>query len=251
MSAFTTEAHPQQRSPLFNLAPELRNEIYDYAVTTDIPLFSQETGLIESVYEADPCHTIHLLLTCQRIHQEVNRSSIPEHVTSYCRNTVVKELTSYYEFLQKMYLPENSIVYPPVGSGWEKVTPEYCQGKTPAVMDLLRHIPYVQGWELHVYVFSIVNEYFKGAEGCKKPKDSDCYDFYSLIPDYVVTIADKHEDPGHYIFFDTVRGTFTMAEFSDSGCANTSHGMYLAQVWRLFRSHICGWGPSAWCGCLC
>ncbi|UQC89213.1 uncharacterized protein CLUP02_14741 [Colletotrichum lupini] len=65
---------------------------------------------------------------------------------SYSRNELVSELTSYHEFLTRLFLPPEVVQHPPEG-GWEHITPDFikslCLGKNDTVADLMRHIPYV------------------------------------------------------------------------------------------------------------
>ena len=63
----------------------------------------------------------------------------------YTRDEVVTEVISFYEFLRTMYLPDDAIAYPPV-EGWPAITASYLSflGKSDAIVDLLRHLPYVR-----------------------------------------------------------------------------------------------------------
>lgn len=60
------------------------------------------------------------------------------------RDQIAAQLLSYYEFLVTMYLPEDCLKRPPDG-GWPQITAERLEwlGKTDAVVDLLKHIPYI------------------------------------------------------------------------------------------------------------
>jgi hypothetical protein len=50
----------------------------------------------------------------------------------------------YYKFLVKFYIPELSLKFPPPG-GWPSITPETTEGfpRSPMVIDLLKHLPYI------------------------------------------------------------------------------------------------------------
>ncbi|KAL1648705.1 hypothetical protein SLS58_001879 [Diplodia intermedia] len=98
------------------------------------------------------------------------KSSDPENHLSWrfpdinklIRDEVVAELTSYYGFLAGLHIPESAILYPPPG-GWPTITKESFAscGKTNAVIDLLRHIPYIEEQPLDNY-----NQRYAIYEGC-------------------------------------------------------------------------------------
>lgn len=60
------------------------------------------------------------------------------------RDELVNIIGDYYKFLAKFYIPESSLRIPPPG-GWPSITPETTKGfpRPPMVVDLLRHLPYV------------------------------------------------------------------------------------------------------------
>lgn len=62
------------------------------------------------------------------------------------RDQFAAQLLSYYEFLITLYLPADCLKRPPEG-GWPNITAERMSflGKTDAVVDLLKHIPYIRG----------------------------------------------------------------------------------------------------------
>lgn len=66
-------------------------------------------------------------------------------MSDFNRDGTVAVIRDYYHFLTKMYLDESRIMEPPPGS-WPNITPETmrCLGKADAVIDLLRHLPYVK-----------------------------------------------------------------------------------------------------------
>ncbi|KAF2751024.1 hypothetical protein M011DRAFT_523918 [Sporormia fimetaria CBS 119925] len=218
---FSNPPDAQSASPLFRLPPEIRNHVYAYAETNDIPLFSPSTGLISSVYTEDPCHIIELLQTCQYLYQEVQG---PIHKHPYCRRAVVKALTDYYVFLSKLYFPESYILHAPPG-GWPLITPEFCAPKNEDVMDLLKHIPYLaptgdetgslQDEFPQIYDEAMPCPYYRGREKGGNIHDGEPYDFQSLIPNHVIGLTWREEETGYLILFDTERGTWTPAQFGD------------------------------------
>ncbi|TDZ16658.1 DNA repair protein RAD5A [Colletotrichum orbiculare MAFF 240422] len=148
---------------------------------------------------------------------------------SYSRDELVSELTSYYEFLTGIYLPPEVVRYPPEG-GWEHITPEFVEafhlGKNETVADLMKHIPYIrrdkednqEPWM--VYERSIAVD-FAGEVVLSLPtKYADEWLFelpkevypHPLPPHVFVysTIPDGRY--GHYILFDTERGTVVLLD---------------------------------------
>lgn len=61
------------------------------------------------------------------------------------RKAIAAELLSYYEFLTSMYLPDDALKTPPA-EGWDIVNAERFAflGKTDIVLDLYKHIPYIE-----------------------------------------------------------------------------------------------------------
>lgn len=60
----------------------------------------------------------------------------------FSRDYFVRELSSYYEFLVKPFLPRSRLRYAPPG-GWPHLTPELLSSltKNETVKDLIRHLP--------------------------------------------------------------------------------------------------------------
>ncbi|KAF2732844.1 hypothetical protein EJ04DRAFT_578037 [Polyplosphaeria fusca] len=224
---------PQSESALFRLPAELRNCIYEFACTLDMPVFDAKTGLIECTYNADPCHTLNLLLTCRLISSELDRSLIPEHNTAYCRDDVVSAVTDYYKFLINFYL-HDSLQLAPAGSGWTNITPLTLK-KTDAVIDLVRHLPYfiyfvdIYPYTKPVRYGSISSDSDRGGMeichvvGPGETRDADEYRF--LTPEHVVTIAEAEHSEGCFILFDTHRGTLTLVDVSDGVVGPISGGL--------------------------
>lgn len=65
-------------------------------------------------------------------------------MVGYDRDTTVAVVRDYYYFLAMMYLDEDRIMEPPPG-GWPHITPDSMRalGKTDEVVDMLRHLPYI------------------------------------------------------------------------------------------------------------
>ncbi|KAF2111116.1 hypothetical protein BDV96DRAFT_634903 [Lophiotrema nucula] len=63
---------------------------------------------------------------------------------TYNRDTTIAAITSYYDFLTKLYMPASAVMHSP-DSGWPSITSTTfaALGKTDEVVDLLRHLPYI------------------------------------------------------------------------------------------------------------
>lgn len=68
-----------------------------------------------------------------------------EESSGYSLETTIAAFQDYYNFLTKMYLNPSSIAWPPK-DGWPNITPESMAPleKSPAVIDLLRNLPYIK-----------------------------------------------------------------------------------------------------------
>lgn len=143
----------------------------------------------------------------------------------YSRDEFISELTSYYEFLVKMYLPASAIKYPPEG-GWPDITPSYLAFKTETVNDLIRHMPFIRqdrppAWPYQIYDKTSAVDY-NGPEvkaslslNPNNPESVDpLREEITTLPPHVMTFARTSGGrDGFYFFFDTERGTATMADF--------------------------------------
>ncbi|KAI5357710.1 hypothetical protein Slin15195_G035870 [Septoria linicola] len=65
------------------------------------------------------------------------------HGVTYSSTDAIEAISRYYQFLIDLYLNKNDVEYPPEG-GWPEITVENMRplGKTDAVVELLKHIPY-------------------------------------------------------------------------------------------------------------
>jgi hypothetical protein len=63
----------------------------------------------------------------------------------YSRDECVATIRDYYEFLAKMFMDSSFIIEPPQ-DGWPNITRESTKdlGKTEEVIELLRHLPYIE-----------------------------------------------------------------------------------------------------------
>jgi hypothetical protein len=60
------------------------------------------------------------------------------------RDKLVAIIGDFYKFLTTFYIPVSALKYPPP-EGWQNITPETTKGfpRSPIVIDLLKHLPYI------------------------------------------------------------------------------------------------------------
>ncbi|KAH0028548.1 hypothetical protein KCU78_g3608, partial [Aureobasidium melanogenum] len=96
---------------------------------------------------------------------------------TYSREATIAAFRDYYEFLIKMFLPDDWIIEPPAG-GWPSITKEKADllGKNDEVYKLMRHLPYLPDSSLLVArataanwssVFEDMNSDQEGATGTR------------------------------------------------------------------------------------
>lgn len=63
----------------------------------------------------------------------------------YSQEDCIASIRSYYHFLTQLYLPSSTVVSPPP-SGWPSITSSTLAplNKTPTVLSLLQHLPYIE-----------------------------------------------------------------------------------------------------------
>ncbi|KAL4409017.1 hypothetical protein CABS03_08856 [Colletotrichum abscissum] len=149
---------------------------------------------------------------------------------SYSRNELVSELTSYHEFLTRLFLPPEVVQHPPEG-GWEHIAPDFvkslCLGKNDTVAGLMRHIPYVSRtkedhWDPWMVYEGATAVDFTGDVVLSLPtKYADEWLFgpyeanisTAPLPPHVFVYATIPSGrDGHHILIDTERGTIVLAD---------------------------------------
>ena len=155
----------------------------------------------------------------------------PPPPPSYDRDDVVREITAFYTFLTKMYLPSELLRIPPP-EGWSYITPERYAWlkKTPTVIDLMRHLPYISREDNDghkIYIETAVVDYegeqvrkqmrFAEEHGKERPHldtiepDPTTFDFDTSIPEYMLVLASETRgSDGFWWLLDTQRGTITL-----------------------------------------
>lgn len=130
---------------------------------------------------------------------------------TYSRGEIVSTLTTFYQFLTTMYIPNSDVLHAPPG-GWPHITKETFAflRKNDRVVDLLRHIPYVRRDSQHdihqVEELCVMIDYRnRGRYSRFEPLEEIC-----TIPAHVVTLAEPWKSVnGAFLLLDTNRATIT------------------------------------------
>ena len=146
----------------------------------------------------------------------------------YTRDEVIAEITSFYEFLVGLYLPEEALKRPPSG-GWTEITADRLAflEKDDVAIDLLRHLPYIRrDIDLNPYQIyencacnDYVGEYFEKWALQYQDRDSieplDNADAeITPLPPHVVTLGRAEpDDNGWFILCDTKEGKMLLVDF--------------------------------------
>lgn len=151
---------------------------------------------------------------------------------AYDRDATIAALADYFELIQKIALPADSVVYPPAG-GWSwPADTSFSPPKSEEVIDLMRHLPYFRKpdeWDsVCMYEQCGVQGYsnFYG-EG---PHDIDPWVEYTTLPPHVLMIGKPEGRDGHHVFFDTERGTWTICDFTVGSAITTSLAVDLDDI---------------------
>lgn len=151
----------------------------------------------------------------------------PEQEFHFDRDEFVSELTSYYDLLARMYMPESKIKRPPK-DGWPQLSPQKLafMGKDDNVLYILRHIPYIErnhyeekyqiyrGCVAVDYTGSCVASQIDIAEQGDEPDDCEWNEIgmeeECIFPSDVVWIGKSLGLYGNWMILDTRRGTITL-----------------------------------------
>ncbi|KAF2113841.1 hypothetical protein BDV96DRAFT_601307 [Lophiotrema nucula] len=135
--------------------------------------------------------------------------------TPHTRDELADAILDFYEFLVHVYLPDNSIAHPP-SEAWP-VSSEFLPAKTPAVVDLVKHMPDLSsptGQLCYIFEGTAASSGLYHASGGLHWLAP--FEEYTLIPSHVFVFGrppERNGSWGSWIFFDTERGTFTLADF--------------------------------------
>ncbi|KAF3806044.1 hypothetical protein GCG54_00004369 [Colletotrichum gloeosporioides] len=146
-------------------------------------------------------------------------------VPSYSRDEVVAELSSYYEFLTRIFLPPSVVRYPPEG-GWEHINRDWMKtfalGKNDTVIDLMRHIPYIrrdevddfEPWQIFERTTAVDCAGDRALNFPGESRREFLFEGWTIkVPAHVYVLANHPTGrDGHHIFIDTARGTVILAD---------------------------------------
>lgn len=138
---------------------------------------------------------------------------------AYDREEVVAAVTSFYKFLVNTHIPASALKWPPQ-DGWPELTDEWLSfmDKDATVMDLIRHLPYIQPNEDNmpqIYPYSKPID-FTGEElrdfrfhGVAEPQ----VDYGYKVGKSVLTLSAAEGRVGSYFMVDTKRGTISLVDY--------------------------------------
>lgn len=154
---------------------------------------------------------IALRLTCRHLNNIYLANE--KRIQSSLVQRLVSPFYDYYKFLDRLHLPESSIVYPPP-SGWPDITSEDYTHlfKTSFAIEVLRHLPYIQRtWDGRTnintgcYVVDY-STYTQGLSNTGGEPYTSLKDVNYTMPEYVVLIAWGNVN-GVELLLDTLSGT--------------------------------------------
>lgn len=144
----------------------------------------------------------------------VSSSSTP--APGYSEERTVEAITSFYNFLDKLYLEPDTLEHPPEG-GWPTITTTSLSAleKTDAVISLLRKIPYLDqpqagfGDFFNIAAKTEPIQYNDPTTQSYASDESMKYRLQAIIdmdlPPHVICLANGNRD-SYYILIDTERG---------------------------------------------
>lgn len=180
------------------------------------------------------------------------------------RKELVTQLSLYYEFLKTLYLPDNCAKYPPKGGdGWSFITAERLafMGKTDAVIDVLKHIPYItqdlaalNSERFQIFEKTVCNDYTGASfeNGIKHQNKDEVDPFPEMLEgdfvtkhlwdgrlkdmQHIVTLARSKSRNGHWLMYDTRDGQLACIDFQDGNDGSDTPKVLLEQLKECFRS---------------
>lgn len=142
---------------------------------------------------------------------------------TYSRNATVAAVRDYYAFLASMYLDPADVQTPPA-TGWPSIDSLQCTDKTPEVLDLLCHLPYIRQDEddgTQAFPGCRFADWRQLAEtagphdGLSLRECSEPVELVDRIPAYVVGLAYGGRENSTFLL-DTKRGIVHWYECGDS-----------------------------------
>ena len=141
----------------------------------------------------------------------------------------MEEVTSFYKFVTNLHIPSSEFMQAPP-DGWPSITPERYAWleKDPAVIDLMRHLPYIYKEDYHysyeIFPLTAVVDYngplvqsIVEAEQADKYAIEPMEEFHRQVPSYMLTLAAETSGAdGCWTFVNTKEGTITLHDGNDS-----------------------------------
>jgi len=136
---------------------------------------------------------------------------------TYSCDEAVSEISSFYEFLVKLFLPEDAVIYPPAG-GWTEINPANIRPPiNDTVFNLLRHLPYIRQEDdddpWFVYPATVAINYTGEEYKKNRPSEPGNTTELTSLPPHVAQLAYSKGRDGFYMFLDTKRGTVTLCDY--------------------------------------
>jgi len=198
-----------------------------------------------------------------------------DKILANLRRLLADPFREYYEFLQRLKFPENSVKYPPPG-GWPNIIPENfaLYDKTDFAISVLKQFPFIDdhgwpasnetnvGYKSNVIDFSVVSEQDTNRVDLDWPEEileedrlNPNYDDEEKITGirHVTTLVGGHESGGICLLLDTFAGIVFEEEVRGDPRSRLSPRDYcdkrmerLRKMDEIFYGHEETWELNAW-----
>ncbi|KAI1804047.1 hypothetical protein F4811DRAFT_521986 [Daldinia bambusicola] len=182
----------------------------------------------------------------------------------YTRDEYVAIINDFYTFLTRMHIADSALEHPP-DEGWRNITPEKCSGfgKTAFVIDLLKHLPYIQGgmendvdihYKCNVVDYSALTPEDFGSAWIKYGEIAASASADGPVPvpvpAHTVVLARGHESGGRDLLLDTERGSVIEEAIRFQRCGEWDVAEYFEELRRKYEAlemfHIPGTETVQW-----
>ncbi|KAH6653223.1 hypothetical protein BKA67DRAFT_659857 [Truncatella angustata] len=165
----------------------------------------------------------------------------------YTRDELAVFVSDFYIFLSRLCLPADALKLPPPG-GWPNITPEAtsCLEKTPFVVDLLKHLPYITDdgrshynrihYKCYVVDYSVcsASDFAEHASNFEWQEE-----MFGLAPEAVehsILLADGYESGGRMMLLNTKTGELHVEMIRYDTDAVEDVGSYLGALKRRYET---------------
>ncbi|PGH29265.1 hypothetical protein GX50_07980 [[Emmonsia] crescens] len=164
--------------------------------------------------------------------------------SNYSRDETVAVITEYYDFLvDRGFLPASAVLYPPAG-GWPELPEDSLAmlGRTPAVNDLIRHLPFVKyrnigGFEIYWLTTAVDYRTGTGVNGEDFHRLQQNFGI-NLEPSVMIYAMPAGQD-GCWICFDIENNTMILLDFN--------HGLNSVSLGEIRNSQEEDWSEEEGC----